>query len=71
MPSLREAMPLHHPTGAELEFALCFYCQAVLPENPRFRTSARTSLGRRNFCQQDRNAPAEHGCLQQFRRRFS
>jgi hypothetical protein len=62
-------IPLHSPNGAELEFALCFFCRNILPDNPRLRTSAKTSIGQRNFCEQVEKPPEER-CLQEFRKRF-
>jgi len=62
-------IPLHTSNGAELEFALCFFCRNILPDNPRLRTSARTSIGQRNFCEQ-LEKPLEERCLQEFRKRF-
>jgi hypothetical protein len=62
-------IPLHKSDGAELEFALCFYCQTILPDDPKFRVTARTSLGRRNFCPQG-ELQTEKTCLHQFRQRF-
>ena len=60
-------IPLHN--GAELEFAMCFFCRNILPDNPRLRTSAKTSIGQRNFCEQVEKPP-EQRCLQEFRKRF-
>ena len=62
-------IPLHTSNGAELEFALSFFCRNILPDNPRLRTSARTSIGHRNFCEQLEKPPEER-CLQEFRKRF-
>ena len=62
-------IPLHTSNGAELEFAMCFFCRNILPDNPRLRTSARTSIGQRNFCEQ-LEKPPEQRCLQEFRKRF-
>ena len=62
-------IPLHMSDGAELEFALCFFCRSILPEDPKLRTSARTSIGQRNFCEQVEKPPEER-CLQEFRKRF-
>lgn len=62
--------PLHKPRGEELEFATCFYCQAVLPDNPRLRKLGHTSLGMRNFCREILTKPPEQYCYAQFKRRF-
>jgi hypothetical protein len=62
-------IPLHKSNGAELEFALCFFCRNLLPDDPKFRTSARTSIGSRNFFEQ-LEKPPEQRCLQEFRKRF-
>jgi hypothetical protein len=62
-------IPLHKPTGTELEYAVCFFCQRVLPDNPRLRKSAQVSVGRRNFCEQP-DRPPEERCFQEFSKRF-
>lgn len=64
-------LPLHKTDGAELEFALCFFCKSVLPDNPKFRTMGKTSLGFRNFCKHRPNDAPEHSCYQRFKRSFS
>ena len=62
-------IPLHKLNGTELEYAVCFFCQSVLPDNPSLRTSAQTSIGRRKFCEQiDR--PPEKRCFQEFLKWF-
>jgi hypothetical protein len=66
---MMETLQLQRPYGTELEYAVCFFCQTALPDNPRLRTSAQISLGRRNFCEQ-LNRPPEQRCLQEFRKRF-
>jgi hypothetical protein len=66
-----QVIPLHKSNGTELEFALRYHCKAVLPDNPKYRTMGKTSLGFRNFCKQQTKVPPEQSCLQQFRRRFS
>ena len=66
---MMETLQLQKPHGPELEYAVCYFCQAVLPDNPRLRTSAQISLGRRNFCEQ-LDKPPEQRCLQEFRKRF-
>ena len=71
MPQLQSVIPVHKSHGAELEFALCYRCKAVLPQSPRFRTMGKTSLGFRNFCKQLRNAAPEQSCYQLFCRSFS
>jgi hypothetical protein len=43
-----------------LEFAVCFYCQAVLPKK---RDAKNTSLGIRNFC---KGKEAEESCYLKF-----
>jgi hypothetical protein len=62
-------IPLHTSNGAELEFAMCFFCRNILPADKKLRTSARTSIGQRNFCEQPEKPP-EQRCLQEFRKRF-
>lgn len=64
-------LPLHKSNAFELEFACCFYCEAILPDNPKFRTLGKTSLGFRNFCKQLPKSPPEHSCYQRFKRSFS
>jgi hypothetical protein len=62
-------IPLHKQSANELQYAVCFFCQRLLPDNPTLRTSALISVGLRNFCEQlDR--PPEQRCLQEFRKRF-
>jgi hypothetical protein len=62
-------VPLHKSNGAEIELAMCFFCRNILSDNPRLRTSAKTSIGQRNFCEQVEKPP-EQRCLQEFRKRF-
>ena len=54
----------NHRADTEVEYALCFYCQAVLSEK---RDAKRTSLGIRNFC---KCKETEESCYQKFRRTF-
>jgi len=35
---MMDTLQLQKPHGPELEYAICFFCQTALPDNPRLRT---------------------------------